>query len=53
MTDWDAWGRSAIEILKQLTPDERQRWKASHQEMLDEAELMAHKTTSVLLKMFN
>lgn len=53
MTDWDAWGRSAIEILKQLTPDERRRWKDAHQDMLDEAELMAHKTTSVLLKMFN
>ena len=53
MTDWDSWCRTAIEILKTLTPDERRRWKDAHQEMLDEAELMAHKTTSVLLKMFN
>lgn len=52
MTDWDGWAISACEIVASLSEDEREAWRALHQAMLEEAELMAPRNATKLMKLF-
>jgi len=52
MTDWDGWAISAYEIVPSLSPEEREAWRVLHEGMLEEAELMAPRNTTKLMKLF-
>jgi recombination protein RecT len=52
MTDWDGWANTACEIVASLSPEEREAWRALHEAMLEEAELMAPRNTTKLMKFF-
>jgi recombinational DNA repair protein RecT len=52
MTDWDGWAISACEIVASLSEEEREAWRVLHEGMLDEAELMAPRNTTKLMKFF-
>ena len=52
MTDWDGWAISACEIVASLSPEEREAWRVLHEAMLEEAELMAPRNTTKLMKLF-
>lgn len=52
MTDWDGWANTACEIVASLSPDERAAWRKLHEAMLEEAELMAPRNTTKLMKFF-
>jgi recombination protein RecT len=52
MTDWDGWAISACEIVTSLSQDERAAWRKLHEGMLEEAELMAPRNTTKLMKLF-
>jgi recombination protein RecT len=52
MIDWDGWANAAFEIVAGLPPEEREPWRALHEGMLEEAELMAPRNTTKLMKLF-
>ena len=52
MADWDGWANSAYEIVTGLSGSEREAWRALHEGMLEEAELMAPRNTTKLMKLF-
>ena len=52
MADWDGWASAACEIVAGLSEDEREAWRSLHEAMLDEAELMAPRNTTKLMKLF-
>ena len=52
MVDWDGWCDSAVHIVAELSPEERDAWRELHSGMLDEAELMAPRSALRLLKLF-
>lgn len=52
MTDWDGWAISAFEIVATLSEGERAAWRKLHEAMLEEAELMAPRNTTKLMKLF-
>ena len=52
MADWDGWASAAFEIVAGLSEDEREAWRSLHEAMLDEAELMAPRNTTKLMKLF-
>jgi recombination protein RecT len=52
MADWDGWAISACEIVASLSEEEREAWRVLHEGMLDEAELMAPRNTTKLMKFF-
>lgn len=52
MTDWDGWANAACEIVAGLSEGEREAWRALHEGMLEEAELMAPRNTTKLMKFF-
>ena len=52
MTDWDGWANTACELVASLSPEEREAWRKLHEAMLEEAELMAPRNTTKLMKFF-
>jgi recombination protein RecT len=52
MTDWDGWAISACEIVASLSEEEREAWRVLHEGMLEEAELMAPRSATKLMKFF-
>lgn len=52
MADWDRWANSAFEIVSGLSPEESEAWRALHEGLLEEAELMAPRNTTKLMKLF-
>ena len=52
MTDWDGWANTACELVASLSPEEREAWRVLHEGMLEEAELMAPRNTTKLMKFF-
>jgi len=52
MTDWDGWANTACELVASLSPEEREAWRELHEGMLEEAELMAPRNTTKLMKFF-
>jgi hypothetical protein len=52
MTDWDGWANAACEIVASLSEGEREAWRGMHEGMLEEAELMAPRNTTKLMKFF-
>ena len=52
MADWDGWASAACDIVAGLSEDEREAWRSLHEAMLDEAELMAPRNTTKLMKLF-
>lgn len=52
MADWDGWANSAFETVVSLSEDEREAWRELHEAMLEEAELMAPRNTTKLMKLF-
>ena len=52
MTDWDGWANTACDLVASLSPEEREAWRALHEAMLEEAELMAPRNTTKLMKFF-
>jgi hypothetical protein len=52
MVDWDGWANSAFEIVLDLSEGERAAWRELHEAMLEEAELMAPRNTTKLMKLF-
>lgn len=52
MADWDGWANSAFEIVLDLSEGERAAWRELHEAMLEEAELMAPRNTTKLMKLF-
>jgi recombination protein RecT len=52
MTDWDGWANTACELVASLSPEEREAWRVLHEGMLEEAELMAPRNTTKLMKLF-
>jgi recombination protein RecT len=52
MTDWDGWAISACEIVASLSEEEREAWRVLHEGMLEEAELMAPRNATKLMKLF-
>jgi recombination protein RecT len=52
MTDWDGWANTACELVASLSPEEREAWRELHEGMLEEAELMAPRNTTKLMKLF-
>lgn len=52
MIDWDGWCETAIDIVGNLSVEERDAWRDLHGSMLDEAELMAPRNAIKLLKLF-
>jgi recombination protein RecT len=52
MTDWDGWANTACELVASLSPEEREAWRELHEAMLEEAELMAPRNTTKLMKFF-
>ena len=52
MVDWDGWANSAFEIVATLSEGERAAWHKLHEGMLEEAELMAPRNTTKLMKLF-
>jgi recombination protein RecT len=52
MTDWDGWANTACDLVASLSPEEREAWRKLHEAMLEEAELMAPRNTTKLMKFF-
>ena len=52
MTDWDGWANTACDLVSSLSPEEREAWRELHEGMLEEAELMAPRNTTKLMKFF-
>lgn len=52
MTDWDGWANTACDLVAGLSQDEREAWRKLHEGMLEEAELMAPRNTTKLMKLF-
>jgi recombination protein RecT len=52
MTDWDGWANTACDLVASLSPEEREAWRELHEGMLEEAELMAPRNTTKLMKFF-
>jgi recombination protein RecT len=52
MTDWDGWANTACDLVATLSPEEREAWRKLHEAMLEEAELMAPRNTTKLMKLF-
>jgi len=52
MTDWDGWANTACELVASLSPEEREAWRKLHEGMLEEAELMAPRNATKLMKFF-
>lgn len=52
MTDWDGWANTACDLVASLSQDEREAWRKLHEGMLEEAELMAPRNTTKLMKLF-
>ena len=52
MTDWDGWANTACDLVASLSPEEREAWRKLHEAMLEEAELMAPRNTTKLMKLF-
>jgi recombination protein RecT len=52
MTDWDGWANTACDLVATLSPEEREAWRELHEGMLEEAELMAPRNTTKLMKFF-
>jgi recombination protein RecT len=52
MTDWDGWANTACDLVASLSPEEREAWRELHEAMLEEAELMAPRNTTKLMKFF-
>ena len=52
MTDWDGWANTACDLVASLSPEEREAWRKLHEGMLEEAELMAPRNTTKLMKFF-
>jgi recombination protein RecT len=52
MTDWDGWANTACDLVATLSPEERDAWRKLHEAMLEEAELMAPRNTTKLMKLF-
>ena len=50
--DWDEWAIYACEIVAKLSPEEREAWRKLHEAMLEDAELMAPRNTTKLMKLF-
>jgi len=52
MTDWDGWANTACDLVASLSPEEREAWRKLHEGMLEEAELMAPRNATKLMKFF-
>lgn len=50
--DWDEWAIYACEIVAKLSLEEREAWRKLHEAMLEDAELMAPRNTTKLMKLF-
>jgi recombination protein RecT len=51
--DWDTWAYSALEVVNQLSPQDRATWRDMHSEMIGEAEMLAARSLAPLMKLFN
>jgi recombination protein RecT len=52
MTDWDGWANTACDLVASLSSEEREAWRKLHEAMLEEAELMAPRNATKLMKFF-
>jgi len=53
VTDWESWAFAAFELVSDMNPQDRQRWKELHANQLAEAELLASRAVGPLMKLFN